>query len=528
MPNAVIYARFSSSRQREESIEGQVKECKAFAEYAGYDIIKVYADRAISGRTDDRPQFLQMIADSAKKTFNYVLVYTFDRFSRDSYASAIYKHKLKLNGVKVLSAKERTDDSPAGVLMERVFEGFAEYYSLELGQKVIRGMRLNATKGIWSSGAPPFGYMKDTDGKLVPHPEQAPALRHCFEMASGHYTFSAICDYLNNQGFRPPNARKHGFKHQNIFRVLQNTIAIDRFVWDDVVIEPYNNCRIVSDELFAAVQCRINSSNRKGVVNMTRSSEYALSGKIECGECGKLFYGSSGTSSNKVRHYYYRCGGSNTGKKKICSMPSIQRDELEGAIYKGILDILHNEKILHTIAKEAMDFMTCNEDEDLLKKKKRLTQANAEADKVVDAIAATGINDRLRDKLNALEEEIKSLENYILMAPAPAKPIPITEEMVVSFLKKMSKESKRSLLQTMVNKVIVNKKDDNEEFSVTVFLNYTPTATVSNSFATNVVPVRVGYELAPHVQINKNFLIMSLKIKHYSRRAAAALARECK
>lgn len=105
-----------------------------------------------------------MIADSTQQKFSYVIIYTFDRFSRDSYASAMYKHKLKANGVYVLPAKERTDDNSAGVLMERVFEGFAEYYSLELAQKVECGMRLNATK-CWSSGAP-FGYKKAKKGRI--------------------------------------------------------------------------------------------------------------------------------------------------------------------------------------------------------------------------------------------------------------------------------------------------------------------------------------------------------------------------
>ena len=115
---AVIYARLSSFKHKEESIEGQVRECKAFAEHAGYNVIGIYADRAISGRTSERPEFQKMIADSKKKTFQYCIVYTFDRFSRDSYESANYKHMLKKNGVRVISAKESTDDSPAGVLME--------------------------------------------------------------------------------------------------------------------------------------------------------------------------------------------------------------------------------------------------------------------------------------------------------------------------------------------------------------------------------------------------------------------------
>ena len=143
----VIYARFSSHSQTEQSIEGQLRECYEFAKRNDYVVVNEYIDRAISGMTDNRPAFLQMIEDSKKKEFEYVLVYQLDRFARSRYDSANYKAKLKKNGVRVLSARENISDDASGVLMESVLEGITEYYSKELGQKVKRGINESLIKG---------------------------------------------------------------------------------------------------------------------------------------------------------------------------------------------------------------------------------------------------------------------------------------------------------------------------------------------------------------------------------------------
>lgn len=130
--NAVIYARYSSDRQREESIDGQLRECMAFAKANNMIVLHSYIDRALSAKTADRPDFLKMIEDSSKGQFEYIIVYTLDRFSRNRYDSAVYKAKLKKNGVKVLSAKENITDEPVGIITESLLEGMAEYYSVEL------------------------------------------------------------------------------------------------------------------------------------------------------------------------------------------------------------------------------------------------------------------------------------------------------------------------------------------------------------------------------------------------------------
>mgnify|MGYP004592728561 CR=1 FL=1 len=142
---AVIYARYSSDNQREESIEGQIRECTAYAEKNGFTVVKHYIDRAVSTKTDNRPQFQQMIKDSDKKLFDIVLVWKLDRFARNRYDSARYKTQLKKNGVKLMSA---TEIIPEGIILESVLEGYAEYYSVDLAEKVVRGQIQNMLNAI--------------------------------------------------------------------------------------------------------------------------------------------------------------------------------------------------------------------------------------------------------------------------------------------------------------------------------------------------------------------------------------------
>ena len=134
---AVIYARYSTDSQREESIEGQIRECTAYAEKNGFTVVKHYIDRAISAKTDNRPQFQQMIKDSERGIFDVIIVWKLDRFARNRYDSARYKTQLKRNGVKLVSATEVISAGPEGIILESVLEGYAEYYSADLAEKVV-------------------------------------------------------------------------------------------------------------------------------------------------------------------------------------------------------------------------------------------------------------------------------------------------------------------------------------------------------------------------------------------------------
>lgn len=103
---AVIYARYSSSGQREESIEGQLRECHEFARRNGLTVVGEYVDKALTGRSDKRPDFQRMLRDCERGVFKAVICWKMDRFARNRYDSAMYKYKLKKNGVRIFYAKE--------------------------------------------------------------------------------------------------------------------------------------------------------------------------------------------------------------------------------------------------------------------------------------------------------------------------------------------------------------------------------------------------------------------------------------
>jgi len=195
--NVVIYARFSCHNQNEQSIEGQLKVCYEFAERNGYKIIGEYIDRVLSGTSDARPEFQRMIADSSKRQFQAVLIHQLDRFARNRYDSATYKAKLKKNGVKVLSAKENITDDASGVLMEAVLEGMAEYYSVELAQKIKRGMEINADKCLFNGSGVSLGYSIDENKHYVINESEAVVVRRIYDMYINGSTVTEIIRYLN-------------------------------------------------------------------------------------------------------------------------------------------------------------------------------------------------------------------------------------------------------------------------------------------------------------------------------------------
>lgn len=189
--------RYSSGSQREESIEDQLRECREYADRNGMTVVGSYIDRALSAKTADRPEFQRMIKDSAKGLFEIVLVWKLDRFSRDRYDSAHYKHILKKNSVKVVSAKEHISEGPEGIILESMLEGYAEFYSAELSEKIHRGQKENALKGKNNGGGIPLGYALDKQTqKLVIDPETAPLVVEIFtRYADGETVRSMIEDF---------------------------------------------------------------------------------------------------------------------------------------------------------------------------------------------------------------------------------------------------------------------------------------------------------------------------------------------
>ncbi len=200
---AVIYARYSCDNQREESIEGQLRECRDFAAKKDMTVVGTYIDRAMSAKTDNRPEFQRMIAESGKNMFDTVIVWKLDRFARNRYDSARYKMQLRKNGVKVVSATEVISEGAEGIILESVLEGYAEYYSAELSEKVIRGMTENALKKQYNGGNVPTGYYIDEQKHYQIDKLVAPFVREAFQMYINNRPIKDIVAYLNEITSRP-------------------------------------------------------------------------------------------------------------------------------------------------------------------------------------------------------------------------------------------------------------------------------------------------------------------------------------
>lgn len=201
MKTAVIYARYSSDTQTEQSIEGQLHVCQQYAQNNDILILDTYIDRAMSGTNDLRPDFQRMIKDSNKRQWDYVIVYKLDRFSRNKYEATIHKHTLKENDIKVLSAIENIPDTPEGIILESLLEGTNQYYSAELSQKVHRGLNESYAKGNFTGGNQIYGY-NVKDKKNIINEEEAEIVKEIFTKFAQGFTGVSIAQDFKNRGVR--------------------------------------------------------------------------------------------------------------------------------------------------------------------------------------------------------------------------------------------------------------------------------------------------------------------------------------
>lgn len=357
MQKAVIYARYSSNAQRDVSIDQQLRACRDFADRQGLEVVGVYDDRALTGTSDQRPGFQRMIRDSAAGEWQYVIVYALDRFARDRYDSAVYKRKLKDNGVRVLSAMENLSDDPTGVLLESVLEGLAEYYSRELAQKTARGMQDNARKCM-VNGPLPAGYINQ-DGKYVIYEPEAAVIREIFERANRGESIKAIVDDLQARGLQTRKGTP--WRRNLVHKALSNERYVGVYTYGDIRIE--NGVpAIVSRELFDSVQALLglkpNPRAVKGQPSRRRRSQhtYLLTGKLYCGDCKSPMVGISGRSSgNGENYHYYACKGQ---RARTCERKPVRQGQIEYAITEAIQLYVLNDETIAALADAVVAWQT--------------------------------------------------------------------------------------------------------------------------------------------------------------------------
>ncbi len=452
--NAVIYARFSSDRQREESIEGQLRECREYADKNGIRVIDSYIDRALSASkdTDKRLDFQRMIRDSGRHLFDTVLVWKLDRFARNRYDSAHYKNILKKNGVRVVSATEHITEGPEGIILESMLEGMAEYYSAELSEKIHRGQKDNALKGRNNGGRIPLGFKLGEDKRLEIDPATAPIVQEIFKRYAEGETVRAIVDDLNSRGLK--TSRGYKFAYPSFNTLLQNRKYMGEFKYQDVVI-PGGVPALVDEDTFNRVQARM-AKNKQAPATAKAKESYLLTTKLFCGECGKIMFGESGTGTGGKVYRYYKCASAK--KKAGCHKKAVKKEWIENLVVEQTMALVMNKPLMEQITDRLLA-MQGQESFDLRLLKKQLKEAEKGIENMLNAIQMGIITPSTKQRLAELEEQKTRLEQQMILEQI--KNPALSREQITFFLDQYKKtdihdEAKRQrLIDCFVNAVFV-------------------------------------------------------------------------
>lgn len=397
---AVIYARYSSHNQRDVSIEQQVKQCQEFAQQNNFQIIEIYADRAISGKTDKRPNFQRMMRDAEKKKFKYVIAWKSNRMGRNMLQAMMNEAKLNDLGIRVLYAEEDFDDTAAGRFALRSMMNVNQFYSENMAEDIKRGLYDNAAKCKIANGGLPLGYKKGDDLRYALDPPNDEIVREIFSRTACGDSFADIAADLNARGIKTSRGKTWG---KNSFHaLLTNERYTGVYIYGDIRIEG-GVPQIVDKGLFFRVQ-EVLKTKKNPQGRHRINGDYLLTGKLFCGHCKSPMAGISGTGKNGKLHHYYIC--QKRRMEKSCDKANIRRDKIEHEVAVAIRNYIMRDDVLEWIADSAMTFAKEYRNQTCIGSLETQLAENKQATKnLLTAIEHGIITSTTKDRLLELERE---------------------------------------------------------------------------------------------------------------------------
>lgn len=466
METAYGYGRFSTNRQREESIEAQEIAIKNYCEQHNIKLVRFFADRGLSGTNDDREEFQEMLKEADKGKVDYVIIHKLDRFARNRYDSAIVRKRLADHGIKLISVLEHFDeDSPEDVILMSVLEGMAEYYSKNLSREVKKGMYRNVEKGKYNGGFLPYGYESDKENHMIVINEyEASIVRDVYNMYLDNYGYVAISKELNKRGLK--TKRGNAWTADTVNKLLRNEKYKGVYSHGKTHVTRYgghqkvtknkewkseNTYPVIIDEITwnAAHAKRQQMKPRVGV-----KERYLLVGYAKCAKCSRNYIGSSTTNfvhNQCYRYRFYTCSGHN---RKKCDAKIIRADLLEDIVIDYIEEVFFNEKSLNQYLDDLTNALSQehNDKEQLKNIKQQIKSMMSKKDRLVDLYIADSITKSIYDQkiseidyqLSKLYEAEKSLNN---------KPVNLSKKDVKKIIMKIMKERKNNEIyrKTLIN-----------------------------------------------------------------------------
>lgn len=477
MKNAVIYARYSSQGQNEQSIDGQIRICTQYAESKGLQIIKVYRDKAKTGTNDHRPEFQQMISDASREIFEQVIVYKFDRFARNRLDSIMYKAQLKKQyGIRVVSATEPVSDDEGGEIYEMFLEWNDEKYSQRLAKRVKDGIDTSVKNGTFTGGYLIYGYaLADTNqrgNKGIIHrvdinPEQAEVIRYIFNAYANGAGKQEIADELNRRHLTHRGKR---FTIRTFENWLTNAKYTGTYYCGGRLCDN-TYPQIVDQTTFDKVQQRLQQNKIMAGAN-SAVEPYILTGKLFCGKCGDLMTAGGGTGRHGKKHYYYVC---HNKRKNTCDKLRDDKDKLENIVIQNIYEFLNEPRNINRMADDLIKFHDqCTSTDELKSLDVRIRHAQDTMEQLTNAFVLAR-NNTLRNNIERKidEQEILLQDLFASKAQLELERVKrMTKSDIIDFVKTLLKDDwndktfQKRLVDSLIYKVFAY--DD----SVLVYFNF--------------------------------------------------------
>lgn len=458
---AVAYYRYSpGSRQGEQSIEGQAAEAHRWATEHDVTIVREYADRRISGRSDDRAEFQQMLRELDKIRPTYLILWKLDRFGRNREEIAFNKHKVKKAGVKLVYVAESIPDTPEGVILESVMEGMAEYYSLQLSSNIRRGQKNAAVKCQVLGGCRIIGYKTGADKRYEIDPDRAPLVREIFHRYISGESQTEIVRWLNESGHR--TLKNAPFTINSLRSLLKNEKYTGVYTWKDEIRVEGGMPAIIDHETWEKAQGMMRT-NQRNPSRRDLDVDFMLTGKLFCGHCGGPMSGISGTSRSGSTHYYYTCSsrhkktGGNGCKKK-----NVRKERIENLVLQHVRYILEKDELLEAIADKCWEVYTKDRNNTgyLDSLEASLKDVNSALGNLLRAIEMGIFNKSTASRMDELEEQRSQIEAEIEAEKASFS-LQLTRDHILFFLLKFRDlnlsdvDCRRKLFDTFVNSIYV-------------------------------------------------------------------------
>ena len=463
MKTAAAYIRVSTDDQTEYSPSSQLEKIQDYAKKNGYIIPSeyIYIDEGISGRTTKRPAFNKMIgtAKTIPKPFDAILLWKFSRFARNREDSIVYKSMLRKQcGIDVRSISENIGDDKMSVIMEAMIEAMDEYYSINLGEEVRRGMNEKVQRGEPVT-IPSFGY-DIIEGKYAPNNETAPLVRKIFDDFLDNKGLVTIARELNENGYRTRRGNK--FENRTVRYILKNPVYIGKIRWTptgkanhrisskDTVIIDGTHEPIISKEIFDRVQEKLSKGSVKYMHEISAKEPFMLQGLVRCSACGATLCMSANHTS--LQCYAYAHGKCNISHSiSLKKINALVIETIDRCIEKSEFNL---EFTSEKKPDENIPLLISREE----KKLERIKDAYENGVYTLEEYKKS--RDNVQSKITELEEKLHAQQTAVTDRQELIKSFRERTIELMSLIKSpaIPEETKNSVLKSFVRRIIFNRE----------------------------------------------------------------------